>query len=216
MLRTRLSVRLARDPGRPPPVSEELIYVQPRARLRPLLDALAHTQPLLYLQCRLDDHVEDWPDGRFYDELSCRLEIAASRPSVSAAVHREEHRAAAQLRRRADALWQPVPGGRCGAYRAADGRQGPEPGGQRRYYLSQALPGLYRTVGRRAWTAIRHGPARVWKAERFSWWMTTLLHRFPEAAVRPEDAAGRTRLPVIFARGHRPRWRKTTSACRTD
>src|SRR5215218_5765960 len=100
------------------------------------------------------------------------------------AIDREKHRAAAQLRVDADAARPAVPGGRCGPYRAADRRQGPQSRGVGRAHLSRPLVAYYekqddsliRSYGD---TAL----ARVWKAERFSWWMTTLLHKLhPKAS----------------------------------
>ena len=74
-------------------------------------------------------------------------------------------------------------------------------------YLSQALIEHYQeksAAGLDHYSA--RALARVWKAERFSWWMTTLLHAFPGQRVRSEDAARRARLPVRLARGrHRLR-----------
>ena len=66
------------------------------------------------------------------------------------------------------------------------------------YYLSQGLLDIYRRArppGLDHYSA--RALARVWKAERFSWWMTTLLHCVPGQRVRPEDPARRTRVPVL-------------------
>src|ERR1022692_2481630 len=102
----------------------------------------------------------------------------------------------AQLRHRADAVRPAVPGRRCRAHRAADRRQGAQPGPRRRgragrrglnlaladvAVLAGALGGLLR--GDR-------GPAdaysatcldRVWRSTHFSWWMTSMLHATPGA-----------------------------------
>jgi p-hydroxybenzoate 3-monooxygenase len=56
-----------------PPVSPELIYVS-HQRGFALCSMRSHTRSRLYIQCRLDDHVEDWPDERFWGELKLRLD----------------------------------------------------------------------------------------------------------------------------------------------
>ena len=56
-----------------PPVSPELIYVS-HARGFALCSMRSLTRSRLYLQCRLDDDIEDWPDERFWDELKLRLD----------------------------------------------------------------------------------------------------------------------------------------------
>src|ERR1700683_1893372 len=60
-----------------PPVSTELIYVN-HERGVALCSMRSPRRSRLYLQCRLDDHWEDWPDGRFYEELGRRLDPAAA------------------------------------------------------------------------------------------------------------------------------------------
>ena len=83
---------------------------------------------------------------------------SAGRRRPRRAFDRKEHRAAAQLRRRAHALRQAVPGRGCGPYRAADRRQGPEPGGQRRLLsLRRRWSSTTAKIPRPASTAIRRG-----------------------------------------------------------
>ena len=65
------------------------------------------------------------------------------------------------------------------------------------HYLAQALAAYYRSG---AMDLLEGYSARclrrVWKAQRFSWWMTTMLHRHPEdLALRPPPPARRARLP---------------------
>ena len=62
------------------------------------------TRSRYYMQCSLDDQVEHWSDDRFWDELRRRLDQEAADSLRHRPLDREEHRAAAQLRRRADAL----------------------------------------------------------------------------------------------------------------
>jgi p-hydroxybenzoate 3-monooxygenase len=63
-----------------PPVSPELIYVS-HQRGFALCSMRSHTRSRLYIQCRLDDHVEDWPDDRFWAELKLRLDPDRRPPS---------------------------------------------------------------------------------------------------------------------------------------
>jgi p-hydroxybenzoate 3-monooxygenase len=138
------------------------------------------TRSRYYVQCSLDDKVEQWSD-----EASGTSSAAACRPRTAARlvtgpVDREEHRAAAQLRRRADALRPPVPGRRRRAHRAAHRRQGPEPGRRTWRCLSRALAEHYRGSSAGIDSYSQRALARIWKAERFSWWFTSLMHQFPE------------------------------------
>ena len=80
-----------------------------------------------YVQCPLDDTVDDWPDSRFWDELLARYPRSGVVADRHRPVDREVDRSAAQLRRRADALRQPVARRRRRPHRAADRRQGPQP-----------------------------------------------------------------------------------------
>ena len=66
-----------------------------------------------YLQVPLTERLEDWTDDAFWRELELRLD-ARTRASRTGRLDREEHRAAAQLRRRAAAVRPPVPRGRRG------------------------------------------------------------------------------------------------------
>ncbi len=95
-------------------------------------------------------------------------------------VTREGDHADAQLRLRTDAARPTVPSRRCRAHRAADRRQGNESRGGRRprarsragRHLSAARTDLLDSYSADL-------PAAVWRAEHFSWWMTSMLHRFP-------------------------------------
>ena len=96
-------------------------------------------------------------------------------------VDREVDRSPAQLRRRADAIRQPVPGRRRRPHRAADRRQGPQPRRVRRVLPVARARHHYNEhddhyLDCYSDMALR----RVWAAVRFSWWLTSLLHRFPE------------------------------------
>ena len=108
-----------------PPVHHELIYANsPRGFA--LCSQRSQTRSRYYLQVPLTDKVEDWSDEAFWQELRLRLDLEArARPVTGPSIEKS----IAPLCHRAHALWPHVPGRRCSAYRAADRRQGPEPGG---------------------------------------------------------------------------------------
>ena len=133
-----------------------------------------------YVQCSLDDSLEDWPDERFWEELKARFppEIAeriVTGPSIEKSI--------APLR---SFVAEPMRHGRL--FLAGDAAHIVPPTGAKGlnlaisdiHYLSRALIEFYGTGSTRyldeySGTALR----RVWGAARFSWWLTMLLHRFP-------------------------------------
>jgi len=146
-----------------PPVSDELIYAN-HERGFALCSMRSATRSRLYLQCRLDDHVEDWPDERFYEEIARRLDPAA----IAALQHGTSiEKSIAPLR---SFVAEPMRYGNL--FLASDV-----------YYLWQALVEFYREKSRAGLDAYStRALQRVWKAERFSWWMTSILHWFPESS----------------------------------
>jgi p-hydroxybenzoate 3-monooxygenase len=165
-----------------PPVSSELIYAN-HERGFALCSMRSATRSRLYLQCRLDDHVEDWPDGRFYEELARRLDdkaIAGLLPGTSI------EKSIAPLR---SFVAEPMRYGNL--FLAGDAAHIVPPTGAKGlnlaasdvYYLWQALMEYYRQHSRAGMDAYSaRALQRVWKAERFSWWMTSILHCFPEGS----------------------------------
>ena len=129
--------------------------------------------------------------------------------------HREGRDADALVRRRADAVRPAVPRRRRGAHRPADRRQGAQPRGRRRPRARRRARATTSRrgddTGLRAYsdTCLR----RVWRAEHFSWWMTSMLHRFPDGAGF-EERLQRSQLEYVarLARRPRRRWPRTTSA----
>ena len=114
-----------------PPVAHELVYAH-HERGFALCSMRSATRSRYYLQCRMDEKLEEWPDDRFYAELARRIPSATAaelRPGPSI---EKVDRAATLLRGGAAAVRRFVPGRRCGAYRAADRGQGAEPGDPRR------------------------------------------------------------------------------------
>jgi p-hydroxybenzoate 3-monooxygenase len=165
-----------------PPVSDELVYAN-HERGFALCSMRSAMRSRLYVQCRLDDHVEDWPDERFYSELRLRLDAEAARrlgngPAVEKSIAPLRSFVAEPMRfgnlfLAGDAAHIVPPTGAKGLNLAASDV----------YYLWQALSEYYAQGSRHSLEAYSaRALQRVWKAERFSWWMTSVLHRFPESS----------------------------------
>jgi p-hydroxybenzoate 3-monooxygenase len=164
-----------------PPVSDELIYAN-HQRGFALCSMRSRTRSRYYIQCALDERIEQWPERRFFDELRRRLDAqAAARLVEGPAIEKS----VAPLR---SFVAEPMRYGRL--FLAGDAAHIVPPTGAKGLnlaagdvrYLSRALIGFYRDGSERG---IDHYSAkclrRVWKAERFSWWLTNLMHRFPDA-----------------------------------
>jgi p-hydroxybenzoate 3-monooxygenase len=163
-----------------PPVSPELIYVN-HPRGFALCSMRSQTRSRYYVQCTLDDHVGNWPDDKFWDELKRRLDDEAAAhlvtgPSIEKSI--------APLR---SFVAEPMRFGRL--FLAGDAAHIVPPTGAKGlnlaasdvHYLSDALREFYAEKSTAALDAYsQRALARVWKAERFSWWMTSVLHRFPD------------------------------------
>ncbi|MGC2201765.1 MAG: 4-hydroxybenzoate 3-monooxygenase [Stellaceae bacterium] len=165
-----------------PPVSPELIYVS-HERGFALCSMRSRTRSRLYIQCPLDDNIEDWPDERFWDELKLRLDRDAASKIVTGP---SLEKSIAPLR---SFVAEPMRYGRL--FLAGDAAHIVPPTGAKGlnlaasdvHYLSQAFAEFYETKSAEGLDAYSHRAlARVWQAERFSWWMTRLLHRFPESS----------------------------------
>jgi p-hydroxybenzoate 3-monooxygenase len=165
-----------------PPVSDELIYIN-HERGFALCSMRSPTRSRYYLQCSLAEHVEDWTDMRFWDELKLRLDDEArarlvTGPSIEKSI--------AALR---SFVAEPMRFGRM--FLAGDAAHIVPPTGAKGlnlaasdvHYLTGALVEFYREKSN---AGVDHysarALARIWKAERFSWWMTTMLHRLPESS----------------------------------
>ena len=162
-----------------PPVNDELIYANSDRGFA--LCSMRHAMlSRYYVQCPLDDAVEDWSDDRFWDELRARLpEDTADRlvtgPSIEKSIAPLRSFVAEPLRYSrlmlaGDAAHIVPPTGAKGLNLAVSDV----------FYLARALTenlrdGSNTGVDAYSETALR----RVWRAVRFSWWMTTAMHRFP-------------------------------------
>jgi p-hydroxybenzoate 3-monooxygenase len=165
--------------SRTKPVSPELIYAR-HERGFALCSLRSQVLSRYYVQVPLTDKVEDWSDGAFWDELKRRLptEVAArlvTGPSIEKSIAPLRSFVAEPMRYgnlflAGDAAHIVPPTGARGLNSAASDI----------YYLYHALLAHYKqgdSSGLDNYSA--KALARVWKAQRFSWWMTTLLHTFP-------------------------------------
>ena len=161
------------------PCDPELIYSN-HARGFALASMRSPTRSRYYVQVDQHERPEDWPDGRFWDELAVRLGPGAAAnlargPAIEKSI--------APLR---SFVHEPMQWGRL--YLCGDAAHIVPPTGAKGLnlamsdvkLLSQALAARYacgdtRTLSRYSEQAL----SRVWKAERFSWWFTGLTHRFP-------------------------------------
>jgi len=161
-----------------PPVDEELIYAN-HERGFALCSMRSHTRSRYYVQCDLDDQVENWTDDAFWDELRRRIPpqfaerlVTGPRLEMSIAPLRSfvaEPMRFGKLFLAGDAAHIMPPTGAKGLNLAASDI----------FYLSQALIAYYGQ--NRADLLDRYSDAclrRVWKAIRFSWWFTSLMHKF--------------------------------------
>ena len=157
-----------------PPVAPELIYAH-HERGFALCSMRSHTRSRYYVQVPSDDRVESWSDDRFWDELRSRLSpqtAEALRTGTSIEKSIAPLRSFGRLFLAGDAAHIVPPTGAKGLNLAASDVR----------YLADALIEYYEersTAGIDGYSA--RALRRVWKAERFSWWMTSLLHVFPES-----------------------------------
>ncbi len=161
-----------------PPIHEELIYAN-HERGFALCSMRSPTRSRYYVQCPLDDRVENWSDDAFWDELRRRLPppvagklVTGPRLEMSIAPLRSfvvEPMRFGSLFLAGDAAHIVPPTGAKGLNLAASDV----------FYLSRALIAYYKEkrtdlLGRYSEASLR----RVWQAIRFSWWFTSLMHKF--------------------------------------
>jgi p-hydroxybenzoate 3-monooxygenase len=163
-----------------PPVTREVMYASHDNGFA-LCSMRSRSLSRYYLQCDIDDAVDNWPDDRFWEEFTARLpaQVADSLvtgPSIEKSI--------APLR---SFVCEPMSWKRL--FLAGDAAHIVPPTGAKGlnlaasdiYYLSRALKAYYGNGDETSLIGYsEQALARVWKAERFSWWMTRLLHRFPE------------------------------------
>lgn len=163
-----------------PPVHHELIYAS-HERGFALCSMRSNTRVRYYVQCPLEDQVAQWSDDAFWAELKRRLpaEDAArmvTGPSIEKSI--------APLR---SFVAEPMRFGRL--FLAGDAAHIVPPTGAKGLNLAASDVGiLSRALGEHYRSGSTQGIdsysqralSRIWKAERFSWWFTSLMHRFPD------------------------------------
>jgi p-hydroxybenzoate 3-monooxygenase len=160
-----------------PPPEHELIYAY-HDRGFALYTMRSPTLARLYLQCAPDDDIENWPDSRIWQELHVRL--AGTRPLARGVMLQKGITAMRSF------VVEPMQYGRL--FLAGDSAHIQPPTGAKGMnlaladvlVLSRAMAAFYRSrrsdlLERYSATCLR----RVWKAQRFSWWMTQLFHLDP-------------------------------------
>jgi p-hydroxybenzoate 3-monooxygenase len=163
-----------------PPVNNELIYAN-HARGFALCSMRSHTRSRYYIQCSMEDKVENWSDEAFWEELCRRLPPEAAQnvttgPRLEMGITPLHSFVAEPLR-----FGRLFLAGDAGHIVPPTGAKGLNLAASDIYYLSRALLAYYKDkrtdlLDRYSATALR----RVWKAIRFSWWYTSLLHKFDE------------------------------------
>lgn len=161
------------------PVNHELIYAN-HPRGFALCSMRSATRSRYYIQCALDEKIEDWSDDRFWDELRRRLpahhaQALITAPSFEKSIAPLRSFVAEPMRFGSmflvgDAAHIVPPTGAKGLNLAASDVHYLF-NGLREHYLDGSGAGIDAYSERAL--------ARVWKAVRFSWWMTTIMHRFP-------------------------------------
>jgi len=162
------------------PVSEELIYARSERGFA-LCSLRSRVLSRYYIQVPLEDTVEEWSDERFWEELKLRLpqdvaERLETGPSIEKSIAPLRSFVAEPMRYgnlflAGDAAHIVPPTGAKGLNSAASDI----------HYLYEALLKHYQDGDDSGLEGYSDKAlARVWKAQRFSWWMTNLLHEFPE------------------------------------
>ena len=164
-----------------PPVNDELVYAR-HERGFALCSQRSATRSRYYLQVPAQEKVEDWSDERFWDELKARLPRALAErlvtgPSIEKSI--------APLR---SFVVEPMQYGRM--FLVGDAAHIVPPTGAKGLNLAASdvstlfnillkvyAEGRTELLERYSEICLR----RIWKAERFSWWMTSMLHRFPDS-----------------------------------
>ncbi len=168
-----------------PPADKELIYARHDNGFA-LYSMRSPTRSRNYIQCRPDEDLENWPDDRVWQELQRRLGPAHAGALPEGPVI---EKSIAPMR---SFMAEPMQYGRL--FLAGDAAHIVPPTGAKGlnlavsdvHYLSEGLKAFYANGS----AALLDGYsatalARIWKTQRFSWWMTSLLHRFED-----DDAFG--------------------------
>jgi len=164
-----------------PPVADELIYAG-HERGFALCSMRSLTRSRYYIQVSAEEQAKAWSDDRFWDELRRRLDPEAAETLVTGP---SIEKSIAPLR---SFVCEPMRFGQL--FLAGDAAHIVPPTGAKGLNLAASdvlylADGLIQHYEQRDGAGLddysRKCLSRIWKAERFSWWMTSLLHRFPEA-----------------------------------
>jgi p-hydroxybenzoate 3-monooxygenase len=163
-----------------PPAAHELIYSN-HERGFALCSMRSLARSRYYIQCPLDDKLDAWPDSRFWDELRLRLPAAVAAAVVAGP---SIEKSIAPLR---SFVVEPLKFGRL--FLVGDAAHIVPPTGAKGLNLAaadvrvlyQAMVEFYRTgrtdsIDRYSELSLR----RTWKAVRFSWWFTSIMHKFSD------------------------------------
>ncbi|EJL53633.1 4-hydroxybenzoate 3-monooxygenase [Rhizobium sp. CF122] len=162
------------------PVNHELIYAN-HPRGFALCSMRSEHRSRYYIQCPLDEKIDAWSDDRFWDELRRRLPAHHAEALVTAPSF---EKSIAPLR---SFVAEPMRFGRM--FLVGDAAHIVPPTGAKGlnlaasdvHYLFSGLIEHYQDRSNAGIDAYsQRALARVWKAVRFSWWMTTMMHRFPD------------------------------------
>jgi len=166
-----------------PPVSPHAIVYGNSDRGFSLCSMRSLTRSRYYVQCPVEDKVEAWSDQRFWDELRRRLdpelaEKIVTGPSIEKSIAPLRSFVAEPLR-----FGRLFLAGDAGHIVPPTGAKGLNLAATDVKYLSGALIEYFQErsaagIDSYSQRCLR----RIWKAERFSWWLTNLMHRFPDTA----------------------------------
>jgi p-hydroxybenzoate 3-monooxygenase len=179
------------------PSTEELIYAR-HERGFALHSMRTPRLSRFYLQCEPDDDIENWPDERIWEELGIRLaregwELNTDGPIIEKGItpmrsYVAEPMQYGNLFLAGDAAHIVPPTGAKGMNLAIGDVK----------VLADALARWYETNDRTGLDRYSESCLRrVWRAEHFSWWMTSMLHRFPHADAEFEERLQRAQLDYV-------------------
>jgi p-hydroxybenzoate 3-monooxygenase len=165
-----------------PPTSDELVYAL-HERGFALFSMRSPKVTRLYLQCRPDEEIAKWPDEKIWEELLVRLSTSDGWAPAKGTINQKS------ITPMRSFVAEPMQYGRL--FLAGDSAHIVPPTGAKGLNLAAAdvrvlangladfySSGAQNTLNDYSRTCLR----RVWKAQRFSWWMTTMLHRAEDAS----------------------------------
>lgn len=162
------------------PAWNELIYAGTERGFA-LASMRSQTRVRCYIQCALSDSVEQWTDDKFWEEFLRRIPADVARRFTPGA---SIEKSIAPLR---SFVAEPLRYGNL--FLAGDAAHIVPPTGAKGlnlaasdvFYLFEAFEGFYKKKDEKALNGYsERALKRIWKSERFSWWMTSLLHHFPD------------------------------------